>query len=147
MAQSVGHDRLAAQACCDTLLLLLCINRFWKEKCHKNVSLQECFRVNQLTTMLWWFPQSFMVISWHLSEIWPKIGKNHHRGSFNNPTVMALWLTRKLQHYYELHQNSAQMISWKFHDHIFSRWWDMSKSAYQQIIQYPIPGSQWKIYF
>ena len=50
-------------------------------------------------------------LQYFLSEIWPKIGKNHHRGSFNNPTVMALWLTRKLQHYYELHQNSAQMIS------------------------------------
>ena len=85
--------------------------------------LLECFRftLNQLTSMLWWFPQSFMVISWLSSEIWPKIGKNHHHGSFNNPTVMALWLTRKLQHYYELHQNSAQMISWKFHGHIFSR--------------------------
>jgi len=85
--------------------------------------LLECFRftLNQLTAMLWWFPQSFMVISWFLSDIWPKIGKNHHRGSFNNPTVMAMWLTRKHQHYYELHQKSAQMSSWKFHGHTFSR--------------------------
>ena len=47
----------------------------------------------------------------HTMEVWPKIGKYHQRGSFNNPRVMALWLTRKLQHCYELHQNSAQMIS------------------------------------
>ena len=50
-----------------------------------------------------------------------------HQGSFNNSTVMALWLARMLQIYSTSNNSNALMISSKFHGHILTFEWDMAK--------------------
>ena len=51
-----------------------------------------------------------------------------HQGSFNNSTVMALWLARMLQIYSKSTHSNALMISLKFHGHILILEWHMAKN-------------------
>ena len=51
-----------------------------------------------------------------------------HQWSFNNLTVMALWLARMLQIYSKSTHSNALMISSKFHGHILIFEWHMAKN-------------------
>ena len=51
-----------------------------------------------------------------------------HQWSFNNLTVMALWLARMLQIYSKSTHSNALMISSKFHGHILTFEWGMAKN-------------------